>query len=181
MKTIFFNTLFSGEQFSGTLFLPALLLLALPTSIIAGSISDRRGRKPLVYLSGFMMTVVCLMFIIFQNQYGALIAGAFFGIGYGAYTSVDWALTTDASANGRGREVYGYLVGDGYSAAGDRNYDWRRVVTGDAYAAVSYRVHGTFRGDDCVFWVRDAGYSTGEGSEVVRKSWHISRIARMYA
>ena len=95
VKTIFLNSPFSGEQFSGTLFLPALLLLALPTSIIAGSISDRRGRKPLVYLSGIMMTVVCLMFIIFQNQYGALIAGAFFGIGYGAYTSVDWALTTD--------------------------------------------------------------------------------------
>ena len=42
-----------------------------------------------------MMTIVCLIFIIFQNQYSALIAGAFFGIGYGAYTSVDWALTTD--------------------------------------------------------------------------------------
>jgi MFS family permease len=95
VRTIILNTPFSGEQFSGTLFLPALLLMALPTSIIAGSISDRRGRKPLVYLSGIMMTLVCLMFIIFQNQYGALIAGAFFGIGYGAYTSVDWALTTD--------------------------------------------------------------------------------------
>ena len=41
------------------------------------------------------MTVVCLVFILFQSQYGALIAGAFFGIGYGAYTSVDWALTAD--------------------------------------------------------------------------------------
>jgi MFS family permease len=95
VKTIILNSPFSGEQFSGTLFLPALLLLALPTSIIAGSISDRWGRKRLVYLSGIMMTVVCLIFIIFQNQYGSLIAGAFFGIGYGAYTSVDWALTTD--------------------------------------------------------------------------------------
>ncbi len=48
-----------------------------------------------VYLSGAMMTIVCIIFIIFQNQYAALIAGAFFGIGYGAYTSVDWALMTD--------------------------------------------------------------------------------------
>jgi hypothetical protein len=38
----------------------------------------------------------CVVFILFQNQYGSLIAAAFFGIGYGAYTRVDWALTTDA-------------------------------------------------------------------------------------
>src|SRR5579885_690179 len=91
VKTIIF-----GSQFSGTLFLPILLVAALPTSIIAGWISDRIGRKGLVYLSGTMMTVVCLIFILFQSQYGALIAGIFFGIGYGAYTSVDWALAADA-------------------------------------------------------------------------------------
>ncbi|HLH61794.1 MAG TPA: MFS transporter [Ktedonobacteraceae bacterium] len=96
VKTIIFGSQFSGEQFSGTLFLPILLVAALPTSIIAGWISDRIGRKGLVYLSGAMMTVVCLIFILFQSQYGALIAGIFFGIGYGAYTSVDWALATDA-------------------------------------------------------------------------------------
>jgi len=96
VKTIILNGAFSGEKFSGTLFLPVLLLLALPTSIFAGWASDHWGRKGLVYLSGAMMTVVCLVFIIFQSQYSALIAGAFFGIGYGAYTSVDWALTADA-------------------------------------------------------------------------------------
>jgi MFS family permease len=95
VKTILLNTPFSGEQFSGTLFLPILLLTALPTSIIAGWISDHHGRKVLVYISGAVMTIVCAIFIIFQSQYGSLIAGAFFGIGYGAYTSVDWALTTD--------------------------------------------------------------------------------------
>ncbi len=95
VKTILFNTPFSGEQFSGTLFLPILLLTALPTSIIAGWISDHHGRKVLVYISGAVMTIVCAIFIIFQSQYGSLIAGAFFGIGYGAYSSVDWALTTD--------------------------------------------------------------------------------------
>jgi MFS family permease len=95
VKTILLNTPFSGEQFSGTLFLPILLLTALPTSIIAGWISDHHGRKVLVYISGVVMTIVCAIFILFQSQYGSLIAGAFFGIGYGAYSSVDWALTTD--------------------------------------------------------------------------------------
>jgi MFS family permease len=95
VKTIILGTGFSGEQFSGALFLPVLLLMALPTSILAGWISDHWGRKGLVYISGAMMTIVCIIFILFQFQYGALIAGAFFGIGYGAYTSVDWALTTD--------------------------------------------------------------------------------------
>jgi MFS family permease len=95
VKTIILNSSFTGEQFSGVLFLPILLIFALPTSLIAGWISDHWGRKGLVYISGAVMTVVCLFFIIFQSQYGALLAGAFFGIGYGAYTSVDWALTTD--------------------------------------------------------------------------------------
>ncbi len=95
VKTIVLGTPFSGAQFNGVLFQPVLLLLALPTSIFAGWASDRWGRKNLVYLSGVMMTVVCIIFILFQNQYAALVAGAFFGIGYGAYTSVDWALTTD--------------------------------------------------------------------------------------
>ena len=96
VKTIIFGSSFSGEGFSGTLFLPVLLLFALPTSLIAGWLSDRHGRKVMVYVSGAVMTVVCVVFILFQSQYGALFAAAFFGIGYGAYTSVDWALTADA-------------------------------------------------------------------------------------
>ncbi len=96
VKTILFGSNFSGEGFSGTLFLPVLLLFALPTSLIAGWLSDRHGRKIMVYVSGVVMTVVCVVFILFQTQYGSLIAAAFFGIGYGAYTSVDWALTADA-------------------------------------------------------------------------------------
>jgi MFS family permease len=95
VKTIIFGTSFSGEQFSGTLFQPALLLAALPTALIAGWISDRKGRKGLVYLSGAVMSISCLIFIFFPSQSLALIAGIGFGIGYGAYSSVDWALTCD--------------------------------------------------------------------------------------
>src|SRR5205823_10400357 len=43
VKTIIFGGAFSGEFFSGALFLPALMLTALPTSLIAGWISDHKG------------------------------------------------------------------------------------------------------------------------------------------
>ena len=96
VKTVIRGSNFTGELFSGALFLPVLLIAALPTSLIAGWISDHYGRKIMVYISGAMMTVVCLLFIFYQSQYGALLSGLFFGIGYGAYTSVDWALAADA-------------------------------------------------------------------------------------
>jgi MFS family permease len=95
VHTILIGSVFSGERFNGTLFQPILLAAALPTSLIAGWISDRKGRKGMVYLSGTVMTIVCLIFIWFPSQGFALFAGAFFGIGYGAYASVDWALTCD--------------------------------------------------------------------------------------
>jgi len=95
VKTILLNTPFTGEEFNGVLFQPVLLLASLPTSLIAGWASDRWGRKGMVYLSGAMMALVCLIFILFPNQYVALIGGVFFGVAYGAYSSVDWALTTD--------------------------------------------------------------------------------------
>lgn len=95
VKTIFVNTPFTGEEFNGVFFQPVLLLASLPTSLLAGWASDHWGRKGLVYLSGAMMTVVCLFFILFPTQPIALIAAVFFGIAFGAYSSVDWAMTTD--------------------------------------------------------------------------------------
>lgn len=76
-------------------FLPLVLVCAALTVYLAGWLSDRVGRKKLVYLSGAMMTIVALIFILLQNFPAALIAAIFFGLGFGAYTSVDWALATD--------------------------------------------------------------------------------------
>jgi MFS family permease len=95
VKIILFDSTFSGEQFNGVLFQPILLIAALPTALIAGWVSDRYGRKGLVYLSGAVMSTVCLIFILLPTQGLALLAAALFGIGYGAYSSVDWALTCD--------------------------------------------------------------------------------------
>jgi len=40
VRTVIFLTPFSGEFFNGALFQPILLLMALPTSILAGWASD---------------------------------------------------------------------------------------------------------------------------------------------
>jgi MFS family permease len=85
----------SGEKAVGAYFLPVVMVTAVSTTLIAGKFSDRWGRKRLVYLSGAVMSVVCLLFIFAQSLPGALVAAAFFGLGWGAYTSVDWALATD--------------------------------------------------------------------------------------
>lgn len=76
-----------------------LLLFAVPASFIGGKLSDRYGRKAMVYVSGGLQGLVCLGFILLHDYTSALVIGMFFGIGYGAYESVDWALACDVLPN----------------------------------------------------------------------------------
>ncbi|MFN8511832.1 MAG: MFS transporter [Chloroflexia bacterium] len=84
-----------GERTMGTLFLPVVMVAAMTTVYFAGALSDRHGRKPLVYLSGALMSVVCFGFMLVQHPIAVPVCALLFGIGYGAYTSVDWALACD--------------------------------------------------------------------------------------
>ena len=73
-----------------------LLLLASSFSGLAGGyISDRIGRKKVVYIANVLIAITSLGFIWCRNLEQALIAGFIFGLGFGAYVSVDWALGTD--------------------------------------------------------------------------------------
>ncbi len=78
-----------------TNFIIILSLTSLVSALIVGWLSDRFGRKRMVYVSGGFMAAVGLIFIVTQSLPIVLAAGAIFGIGFGAYTSVDWALVAD--------------------------------------------------------------------------------------
>lgn len=74
----------------------AVILAAAATVFFAGHISDRVGRKPVVYASAGLMAGVSLAFIVTHSLGLAMAVGAVWGLGWGAYQSVDWALATDA-------------------------------------------------------------------------------------
>jgi len=80
-----------------------IIATGIPTSLVAGALSDRWGRKPLVYLSGGLMALASIVFIAvaFAPSLAFTFAvGALFGVGYGAYQAVDWALAVDVLPGG---------------------------------------------------------------------------------
>ncbi len=69
------------------------------TGLLGGQISDRVGRKRVVYVSNTVIAVACLAFLFSPSLVYLLIMAAVFGLGFGAYYSVDWALACDVLPN----------------------------------------------------------------------------------
>jgi MFS family permease len=76
-----------------------ILLAATFSGFVGGWISDRTGRKPVVVYSSLVIALTCCVLVFCQNLEQALAVGLVFGLGYGAYVSVDWALGTDVLPN----------------------------------------------------------------------------------
>jgi len=78
-----------------TEFILFVSIASLLSTLGAGWLSDRFGRKRIVYVAGFLMALVGVIFIFTHSLPIIIAAGAVFGLGYGAYISVDWALVVD--------------------------------------------------------------------------------------
>ena len=76
----------------------AVIAGAIIPSVVGGVLSDRTGRRKLfVYLSSGLQAAVVsvLLFGLVRSLTVLYILGILFGIGYGAYYAVDWALACD--------------------------------------------------------------------------------------
>ncbi len=80
----------------------AVIAGAIIPSMVGGMLSDRTGRRKLfVYISSAMQAVVVsvLLFGLVRSLTVLYVLGILYGIGYGAYYAVDWALACDVLPN----------------------------------------------------------------------------------
>ncbi|WP_291412955.1 MFS transporter [Actinophytocola sp.] len=80
----------------------------LSTVVVGGIWSDRVGRRrTFVCWAGIVMAVAALLLAAWPTWTGALVAAAVLGLGFGVYTSVDFALMTEVlpAAGDRGKDL----------------------------------------------------------------------------
>src|SRR5690348_9890741 len=81
---------------------------AVASTLLVGMLSDRIGRRaPIVAVASAFMAAAALIFVVAPGQIPLWPLGLLFGLGYGAYMSVDVALAVDTlpSRHAAGRDL----------------------------------------------------------------------------
>ena len=86
-----------SEDQAVTLLFAPVLLGAIVSSLVSGLLSDAMGgrRKQLLYISGGIMAFAALLFATTRSFSVDLVLGGIFGVGFGAFSVLDWALAAD--------------------------------------------------------------------------------------
>ncbi|MFI6143903.1 MFS transporter [Streptomyces sp. NPDC051109] len=100
---------YGGDADTGVLVLTALNALTLLATVVVGGVrSDRTGRRKVYVIgAGLVISAATLLLAVWQTWTGAIVASLVLGVGFGVYTSVDFALLTDVlpTAEDRGRDL----------------------------------------------------------------------------
>lgn len=94
------------EQANMKLMLPAIVAAGVG-SVLSGSLSDRLGRKPLIFAAQYIMAAACVVFVFAPNMTWAYIAGVPAGLAYGIFTAVEWALACNLLPRGEAARYLG--------------------------------------------------------------------------
>jgi len=74
-------------------------LMGALSSVYAGKLADRIGRKKVIIYAGWIMFVTLIPFSLIPIYWIVVVLAVLFGIGYGAYLSASWALVSDVLPN----------------------------------------------------------------------------------
>lgn len=80
---------------------------AILSSIPSGILSDRVGRKTMIYLSQFLMALAAAIFVFAPNLTWIYVASIPAGLAYGVFTAVEWALACNLVPKGEAARYLG--------------------------------------------------------------------------
>ena len=85
-----------SPQGSTALIAGLALLGAVLSAFVLGNLSDRSDRPGIVFFASIPMAIAAGGFGLMENLHWIFLFAILYGLGYGAYLSVDWALALDA-------------------------------------------------------------------------------------